>query len=146
MFNTIKKYKVAVIAIIAVALLIVFAISRQGGLKTPLPTPTPTPLKLISVFPLEGKQDITFPNIAVVFTFSTSIDQANIIASVDPEISHQVTTDATDKKVYVKPDNRWLIGTKYKITLKVRSNDGQELGPIVHNFEPTMPTDSLLTE
>jgi hypothetical protein len=108
------------------------------------PAPLQVPLELISVFPQEGVQELAFPGTAIIFTFSTNIDNTRSIARITPQIDYIAETN--ENMLSIRPEKFWVFGTQYNINISVFTADGQELRDINYNFTPTFPSDSGLTE
>ncbi len=144
--NFVKKYKLP-IAIVLVGSIFIILLLRKGVGPAPTPTPVPLPFRLEQIFPSPGRQEIVIPNFAIHFTFSKPIDLVNTVVKIEPFSDFEISADNTGKTLFLTPVPEWEFGTKYKITVSTKSEDGQTLdSPVEYLFQPVMATSSDLDE
>ena len=146
MRSLIKKYWLPAVIVVGGSLLIVLLLFLKSRSQSPIPSIAPVPFKLLSTYPPEGEQETAFPSTAIMFTFSSKLDDSNIVVTISPSINY-IAEASSDKKVLtVRPEKAWEYGTSYKIKVNVKSEDGQTLPEIDYKYAPVAPTNSLLTE
>lgn len=133
-----NKKLLAIFAGISLVSIIYLFYSSQPK-KIILETETPQEIKkisLVSKYPNEDKQIITFPNTALSFRFDTQITNANILASISPNIPIDTYISKDGFIFYIKPKFKWTFDTTYQITIR-----GTDI-LIERSFTPLHPEDS----
>ncbi len=146
MRSFLKRHKIIAIVLLLVLGITLFFIFRPEPSPAPQPAPTPVPFVLEQISPTEGKQEIVIPDLAISFLFSSAVDKSSIVVNINPLTDYEISTDKTDKTIYLKPVPSWKFNSVYNIKLSVKSKDGRGLPPINYSFEPLRVTSSDLEE
>lgn len=134
-----------------IILLIIMAIQFTTERKAPLPTlpPTPTPTSKPSGIDISNitfkvtstnltDQPINVANIISV-TFSKPVDQKNLLYSINPEISLNITLDKSGSILLINPTQKlWGYNKTYQLVIKkeTKSVDGATLKEdVIINFK-----------
>lgn len=133
-----NKKILAIFAIISiVSVLYLFYSSQPQKITGKIQIPTETKkISLVSKYPNEDRQVITFPNTALSFKFDSKINQENIFVTIKPNILIDTYISKDGFIFYIKPKFKWIFDTNYQITLR-GTNIFEE-----RSFTPLHPEDS----
>lgn len=143
-----KQWKLLTVLLITIIVFFLLRVSRKSDIAPPSPpTPTHTPFELIETFPSSGRQETPISNLALLFTFSIEIDVSSAEITINPYIDFTSSVNPDGKTLAIYPSKEWKYDTQYKLTINIKSKDGQALeNPIKFDFIPLQVTESKLDE
>lgn len=147
----IKKYKVAIIILIVLAIIFLlyalFSKKNNLGLIGSTPTPEPIPFALRGIIPTYGVGTKIIETSAIEFRFSKPLDTLSVNIKIDPEIEHSFELDEDNKVLFIRAVPWWKVGQKYTITVQVKSIGGEKLDkPIIYDLQIEQMKESELSE
>lgn len=151
MFDKLKNNKKLFIRILVVISIysLAWIIFQNYKIKKPevLPTPLPIKFEYLKSIPASGTIS-TIPITSVIeFYFSRPVDENTAEVTVTPDTQLSFSSDVPYKAFYIKAIPSWKMDQEYKITVKIKSKEGQDLqNTINYSFKLEQMKDSLLTE
>lgn len=133
-----KKFLAVFVILSVISILYLFYSSQPKEIISETQI-SPEKITLVSMYPNEERQTITFPNTALSFKFDAPINQENIFVTIKPNVLIDTYTSKDGFIFYVKPKFKWIFDTQYEITLK-----GTNIFT-TRTFTPLHPEDSTET-
>lgn len=130
-----KKFLAVFVILSVISILYIFYSSQPKEIISETQI-SPEKINLVSMFPNEDRQVITFPNTALSFKFDAPINQENIFVTIKPNVLVDTYTSKDGFIFYVKPKFKWIFDTQYQITLRGTTIFVERL------FTPLHPEDS----
>lgn len=130
-----KKFLAVFVILSVISILYIFYSSQPKEIISETQI-SPEKINLVSMYPNEERQTITFPNTALSFKFDAPINQENIFVTIKPNILIDTYTSKDGFIFYVKPKFKWIFDTQYQITLRGTTIFVERL------FTPLHPEDS----
>lgn len=130
-----KKILTIFVILSLISILYLFYLSKPKEIVSETQV-SPEKINLVSRYPNEDRQIITFPNTALSFKFDAPINQENIFVTIKPNILIDTYISNDGLIFYVKPKFKWIFDTQYQITLRGTTVFVERL------FTPLHPEDS----
>ncbi len=151
MFRNLSKTKKVLIALFSIisSISIVWLFYQKGNNEQDIVIPTPIPVKFeyLKSIPSSGATSTIPATSNVEFYFSIPIDESTADVIISPEIPLSFSSDVKNKSFSIRGIPSWKVDQEYKIILKIKSKDGQELSnEIIYTFKLTKLKDSPMTE
>lgn len=151
MFKNLSKTKKILFTLFSIIsfISIIWILSQDKGEVDQKIKATPVPMKFefIKSIPSSGSISTIPVTSNVEFYFTIPVDKATADVIVTPEIPLSFTSDIENKALYIKAIPAWAMNTEYKLTVNIKSLDGQSLpSRIDYSFKLNKLIDSPMTE